>query len=67
LNENTNGPPTNVRWLPSKTRTSCLVVPKDAGTAVRQEGSKWVEGNGNLQKKQKIVTNYACFCQTTML
>jgi len=26
LNENTNGPPTNVRWLPSKTRTSRLKI-----------------------------------------
>jgi len=30
----------------------------------RQEGSKWVEGN---ETYKKIVTNYACFCQTTML
>ena len=32
-----------------------LVGPKDAGTAVRQEGSKWVEANGNLQKKRKLL------------
>jgi len=36
-------------------------------TVVRQEGSKWVEGSGNLQKNKNIVTNYACFCQTTVL
>jgi len=28
-----------------------LVESKDSRTAVRQEGSKWVEGNGNLKKK----------------
>jgi len=39
---------------------SSLIGSRDAGTAVGQEGSKKVvEGNGNLNKKQKIVTNYA--------
>jgi len=32
-----------------------LTGPKDAGTAVRQEGSKWVEGNGNLEKNKKLL------------
>ena len=31
----------------------------------RAGGKKKVEGNGNLQKK--IVTNYACYCSTTMV
>jgi len=40
-----------------------MVLPKDAGTAVGQGGgSKSVKGN-----KQKIVTDYACFCSATML
>jgi len=33
----------------------------------RSSGSnKRVEGNGNLQKTKKIVTNYVCFCSSTM-
>ena len=44
-----------------------MLGPKDAGTAVRHGSSKKVEGNENLQKNKKIVANYACFCQTTML
>ena len=38
---------------------------RDAGKAVGQGGSKWVEGNGNLQKTKYI--NCACFCAATML
>jgi len=31
------------------------LVPKDAGTAVRQGSSKRVEGKGNLQKTKKLL------------
>jgi len=40
---------------------------RDAGVAVGARGSKKVEGNAELTKNNKFVTNYVCFCSLTML
>jgi len=44
----------------------CLVGCRVAGAAIGEEGNNRVEGNGTY-KKQKVVTNYACFRLATML
>ena len=44
--------------------TTCIFM--DAEAVAGGGSSKRVEGNGNLKNK-KIVTNYVCFCSSTML
>jgi len=43
-------------------------APRGYGHAsVGQGGKQKVEGNGNLRKTKKIVTNYTCCCSTTIV
>jgi len=47
--------------------TTCIFVFKDAGEAVGQREQKKSWGQWKLIKNKKIVTNYVCFCSSTML